>query len=136
MLGVGARITSANQNQKWMEVPGDEDDGIDLLVEFTDEDGKGIGKSPRGHGSGDRRQETGDRCRFGSLFPVSCPLIPCALATGSAKQEFADVRWMEITSVLQRESANGPKPVKQIEFKSERLDLSSVRRWRERVLGK
>jgi hypothetical protein len=42
VLDVGARITSANQ--KWMEVPGDEDDGIDMLVEFTDEDGNGIGK--------------------------------------------------------------------------------------------
>ncbi len=55
--------------------------------------------------------------------------------TGSAKQEFADVRWMEITSVLQRESANGTKPVKQIEFAGERLDLASVRKWRERVIG-
>ena len=55
-------------------------------------------------------------------------------ATGGAKQEFANVRWMEITSVLQRESANGTKPVKQIEFKGERLDLASVRRWRERVI--
>ena len=43
------------------------------------------------------------------------------------KVEFADVRWIEITSVLRRESANGMKPVKQIEFKAERLDMSSVR---------
>ena len=42
VLEVGARITSANQ--KWMEVPWDEDDGIDMMVEFTDEDGNGIGK--------------------------------------------------------------------------------------------
>jgi hypothetical protein len=55
-------------------------------------------------------------------------------ATGSAKQEFADARWMEISSVLKRESANGTKPVKQIEFAGERLDMSSVRQWRERVL--
>ena len=57
-------------------------------------------------------------------------------ASGSAKQEFAEVRWMEITSVFKRESANGTKPVKQIEFKGERLDLSSVRRWREKLIGK
>ena len=56
-------------------------------------------------------------------------------ATGSAKHEFAEVRWMEITSLLQRESANGTKPVKQIEFKGERLDLASVRNWRERVMA-
>jgi NADH pyrophosphatase NudC (nudix superfamily) len=56
-------------------------------------------------------------------------------AIGRDKLEFADVRWMEISSVLQRESANGTKPVKQIEFKGERLDLRSVRRWRERILA-
>jgi hypothetical protein len=50
------------------------------------------------------------------------------------KREFAEVRWMEITSVLQRESENGTKPVKQIEFKGERLDLNSVRRWRDKIL--
>ena len=38
---MSARITSANQ--KWMEVPGDEDDGIDMMVEFTEEDGNGKG---------------------------------------------------------------------------------------------
>lgn len=57
-------------------------------------------------------------------------------AIGKEKLEFADVRWMEISSVLKRESENGTKPVRQIEFKGERLDLSSVRRWRDRVLGK
>ena len=55
---------------------------------------------------------------------------------GKDKLEFAEVRWMEISSVLQRESVNGTKPVKQIEFKGERLDLSSVRRWREKVLAR
>ena len=55
-------------------------------------------------------------------------------AVGKEKVEFADVRWTETTSVLRRESANGTKPVKQIEFAGERLDMSSVRRWRERVL--
>jgi hypothetical protein len=53
---------------------------------------------------------------------------------GKDKLEFADVRWMEITSVLQHESQNGTKPVKQIEFKGERLDMTSVRNWRDRAL--
>jgi len=43
---------------------------------------------------------------------------------------------MEITSVLKRESKDGTKPVKQIEFKGERLDMASVRRWREKILGR
>ena len=55
-------------------------------------------------------------------------------AIGKDKLEFAEVRWMEISSVLRRESANGTKPVKQIEFEGERLDLSSVRRWRDEAL--
>jgi hypothetical protein len=55
-------------------------------------------------------------------------------ATGKEKVEFIDVRWMEISSVLKRESELGAIPVKQIEFKGERLDLSSVRKWRERCL--
>ena len=42
---VGARITSANQ--KWIEIPGDEDDGIDILLEFTNDDGNGTGKDLR-----------------------------------------------------------------------------------------
>ena len=55
-------------------------------------------------------------------------------AVGKENVEFADMRWMEITSALRRESANGTKPVRQIEFAGERLDISSVRKWRERVL--
>ena len=54
---------------------------------------------------------------------------------GKAKLEFADVRWMEISSVLQRESDGGQKAVKQIEFKGERLDMTSVRRWRDVTLA-
>ena len=49
--------------------------------------------------------------------------------------EFAEVRWMEISSYLKRESRDGTKPVRQIEFQGERLDMSSVHRWRKMVLG-
>ena len=45
-----------------------------------------------------------------------------------------EVRWMEIREYLQRESANGKKPVKQIVFEGERFDVMSVRRWREKAL--
>lgn len=55
-------------------------------------------------------------------------------AIGKEKLEFADVRWMEISSTLKRVSSNGMKPVKQIEFKGERLDLSSVMQWRKKML--
>ena len=51
------------------------------------------------------------------------------------KLGFADVRWMEISTVLRRETENGKKPARQIEFKGERLDLTSIRQWRDRVLN-
>src|SRR5882757_2314619 len=41
-LEVGARITSADQ--KCFEIPATEDEGIDMELEFTDDDGKGTGK--------------------------------------------------------------------------------------------
>jgi hypothetical protein len=43
---------------------------------------------------------------------------------------------MEVRDYLKRESDNGKKPVKQIIFKGERLDVMSVRRWRDKALGK
>ena len=49
------------------------------------------------------------------------------------KKSFADVRWMEVGGPLRELSTNGSKDVKQIEFKGERLDAESVRRWRDRV---
>jgi hypothetical protein len=41
-LEVGSRLTSANQ--KWQEINPDEDDGLDLQVEFTDDDANGTGR--------------------------------------------------------------------------------------------
>jgi hypothetical protein len=38
-LEVSARITSANQ--KCHEIHGDQDEGIDLVTEFTDDEGQG-----------------------------------------------------------------------------------------------
>ena len=43
---------------------------------------------------------------------------------------------MEISSYLQRASANGTKPAKQIEFQGERLDMTSMHRWWEKVLNR
>ncbi len=47
-----------------------------------------------------------------------------------------EVRWMEVRDYLKRGSDNGKKLVKQIVFDSERLDVMSVRRWRDRALVK
>jgi small GTP-binding protein len=45
-----------------------------------------------------------------------------------------EVRWMEVRDWLKHASDNGTKTVKQIVFDGERLDVMSVRRWRDRAL--
>lgn len=54
-------------------------------------------------------------------------------AVGDADSE-GEVRGMEVRDWLKRESNDGKKPVKQIVFAGDRFDVTSVRRWRERVL--
>jgi hypothetical protein len=46
-----------------------------------------------------------------------------------------ETRWMEVRDWLKRESGDGQKTVKQILFDGERLDVMSVRGWREKVLS-
>jgi len=151
-LEVGARITSADQ--KCFEIPATEDEGLDMELEFTNDDGEGTGcrlylqlKSGNSHLT--KRKTDGaeiftiKKQRWVKYWLQQPHPVMLVIGTfseddersiGKHKMEFAEVRWMEISSVLQRESANGTKPVKQIEFKGERLDLSNVRRWREKVL--
>lgn len=153
VLDVGARITGANQ--KWMEVPGDEDDGIDIQVEFTDDAGNGVGKGlclqlKAGNTFLKKRKTDGIevfavkkqrwvKTWMNQPYPVMLVIGTFSdqneRAVGKEKVEFAEVRWMEISSVLKRESANGTKPVRQIKFKGERLDLASVLRWRGKMMA-
>ncbi|MGO9914964.1 MAG: DUF4365 domain-containing protein, partial [Isosphaeraceae bacterium] len=151
-LEVGARITSADQ--KCFEIPGTEDEGLDMELEFTNDDGKGTGRRlflqlKSGNSYLEKRKGGAEIFRIKEQRWVQYWLqqpVPVMLvigtfseqderASGKDRLEFADVRWMEISSVLKRESQDGTKPVKQIEFKGERLDMSSVRRWRDRVLS-
>jgi small GTP-binding protein len=152
VLDVGARIISANQ--KWWEIPQEEDDGIDIMVEFTDEDGNGIGKGlclqlKAGNSHLTKRKKDGVeifaikkqrwvQTWMNQPYPVMLVIGTFSdadeRASGKHKVEFSDVRWMEISSVLKQKSQNGTKQVRQIEFKGERLDLSSIRRWREKII--
>jgi small GTP-binding protein len=59
-------------------------------------------------------------------------MCPVMLVIRNANGE---VRWMEIRDYLKRESNGGKNPVKQIVFTGERLDVMSVRRWRDKVLA-
>ena len=152
-LEVMARITSADQ--KCFEIPGVEDEGLDIEVEFTDDNRSGTGKRiflqlKAGNSYLRRRKSDG-----AEIFRIKkqgwvkywmkqpCPVL-LVIGTfpeksderrGTDKERFAEIRWMEISDLLRRESKDGTKPVKQIVFKGERLDALSVRRWRDHALG-
>ena len=170
VLEVGARLTSANQ--KWQEINPDEDDGIDMQVEFTDDEGNGTGRylylQLKAGPSHLRRRKDGRE-----IFTIKKPRWiqtwtqqpgPVMLVIGreaatdredhwadslgqaradvfradrSNSRAFPDVRWMEISSVLQRELAAGrsPEQIKQIEFVGESLDMASVLQWRRKIMG-
>ena len=149
-LEVGARITSADQ--KCFEIPATEDEGLDMELEFTDA-GKGTGKRlylqlksgnsylrtlKDGTEIFDIKKQRWVDYWLNQPFPVMLVIGNFTgedeVIAGREKLEFADVRWMEISSELKRLSKNGTKPVKLIEFKGERLDMASIYRWRELML--
>ncbi|MBK5274469.1 MAG: TIR domain-containing protein [Desulfuromonadales bacterium] len=151
-LEVGARITSADQ--KCFEIPATEDEGIDMELEFTDDDGKGTGKRiylqlKSGNSHLKTRKKDGveifkiEEQRWVEYWLKQPNPVMLVIGTfseenirfsGRDKLEFADVRWMEISSYLKRESRDGTKPVKQIEFRGERLDMESIYRWRNNTI--
>jgi hypothetical protein len=191
LLEVGARLTSANQ--KWQEINPDEDDGIDMQVEFTNDEGNGTGrylylqlkagpshlrrrkdgreiftiKKPRwihtwtlqpgpvmlvigreaatdrkahwANSLGQRRADDFRQARADASSRFDSDLIqqPDLFADHSKSRAFPDVRWMEISSVLQRELAAGrsPEQIRQIEFVGESLDMASVLQWRRKILA-
>ena len=45
-----------------------------------------------------------------------------------------EIRWMKVRDWLRKATDGGKKQVRQIEFKGERFDVMSVRRWRDRAL--
>ena len=150
---VSARIKSADQNCH--EIPGDEDEGVDMVVEFTDDEGHGTGKHmylqlKAGNSHLKKRKRDGAEIftikkqgwvrqwmrQDGPMMLVigTFPEEPEHLG-GNAKKSFAEVRWMEVGGLLKELSAHGPKPVRQIVFDGARLDAQSVREWRDRRLG-
>ena len=151
-LEVMARITSADQ--KCFEIPGVEDEGLDIEVEFTDNDRRGTGKRlylQLKAGNSYLQTRKGDGAEIFKIkkqgwvkywLKQECPVL---LVIGTfpeqmderrgSKERFADIRWMEISELLRRESKNGTQPVRQIVFKGERLDTLSVRGWRAKALG-
>ncbi len=118
------------------------DHGIDMEVEFKSDDGRATGQKvylqlKSGDSYLKKRKSDGAeiftikderhvRYWMAQAFPV---LLVVRTSDGK-------VRWMEIRDYLKRESDNGKKLVKQIVFAGERLDVMSVRRWRDKALNK
>ena len=124
------------------------------MLEFTDDEGKGSGKYlylqlKAGPSHLRKRKSDGVEIfrikkqrwvKYWLKQPGPVMLVIGTFAgdqeppMGREKLEFANVRWMEISSYLRDKSQHGTKPVRSIEFKGERLDMSSVNRWRRKML--
>jgi small GTP-binding protein len=117
------------------------DHGIDMEIEFNSDDGEATGlKLYLQLKSGDSYLR--ERKRDGAeVFTIKderharywmAQAFPVLLVIRNADGE---TRWMEVRDWLKRESDDGKKTVKQIVFDGERLDVMSVRGWRDKVLG-
>jgi small GTP-binding protein len=118
------------------------DHGIDMEIEFKSDTGEATGRKvylqlKSGDSYLSKRKKDGAeifriekerhvRYWMDQAFPVLLVI----------RNSEGEVRWMEVRDWLKRESDNGRKAVKQIVFEGERFDVMSVRRWRERALGR
>jgi hypothetical protein len=114
--------------------------GLDMEIEFKDDEGKPTGKKlylqlKSGDSQLFKRESDGAEIfqiqhRDHAAYWMS-QAFPVFLVIGNSSGE---VRWMEIRDYLKRESDDGRKPVEQIAFTGERFDVMSVRRWRDKAL--
>ena len=117
------------------------DHGIDMEIEFKDDQNEATGaKLYLQLKSGDSylraresdgaevfsiKDERHARYWMAQKFPVLLVI----------RNSDGEVRWMEVRDRLRRESDKGKKRVRQILFEGERLDVMSVRRWRDKGLS-
>jgi small GTP-binding protein len=118
------------------------DKGIDMEIEFTDDAQKATGvrlylQLKAGDSYTRLRKKDGAEIfniRDGALARHwMAQAFPVLLVVRNSEGE---LRWMDVRGWLKQASDNGKKPVKQVAFVSERLDVMSVRRWRDKALGK
>jgi hypothetical protein len=116
------------------------DHGIDMEIEFKWDDGEASGRKVYLQlKSGDSYLR--ERKRDGAeVFTIKyerharywmAQAFPVLLVIRNADGE---IRWMEVRDWLKHESNNGKKPVQQIVFEGERLDVMSVRDLRDKAL--
>ena len=115
---------------------------MDMEIEFNDDGHEATGAKltlQLKSGDSSTRQRRGDGAE---IFTLKEPrhaeywmaqAFPVLLVVRNSEGE---VRWMEVRDWLKRASENGRKPVKQIVFEGEGFDVMSVRRWREKIIGR
>jgi WD40 repeat protein len=115
------------------------DHGIDGEIEFKDDKGRASGKRLYVQlKSGDsylkkRRRDAAEvfqikNLRWADYWQQQAYRVMLVIRTSDG-----EIRWMDVSAYLKRERASR-KPVKQIVFKGERLDVMSVRGWRDKLL--
>jgi hypothetical protein len=116
------------------------DHGIDGEIEFKDDQGRASGqrlylqlKSGDSYLSQRKRDDAEvfhiKNPRWASYWRQQAYPVMLVIRTSDGV-----IRWMDVSDYLRRESREG-KPITQIVFDGERLDVMSVRRLRERALG-
>ncbi|HTG32061.1 MAG TPA: TIR domain-containing protein [Thermoanaerobaculia bacterium] len=116
------------------------DHGIDMEIEFKSDVGKATGRKvylQLKSGDSYLRKRKGDgaeifkieKARHADYWREQAFPVLLVVRTSDGK-----IRWMEVRDWLMRESGDGKKPVQQIVFAGERLDVMSVRRWRDKAL--
>ncbi len=116
------------------------DHGIDGEIEFKDDQGRASGKRLYLQlKSGDSYLAKRQRDRA-EIFQIKNAhwasywqqqTYPVMLVIRSPDGQ---IRWMDVTTYLKRESNTGKKTVSQVVFSGERFDMMSVRRWHDAVL--
>jgi small GTP-binding protein len=117
------------------------DYGLNMEIEFKSDAGEATGKKLYLHlesGDSSLRKSKGDGVEIFEIKDEGHARywmereFPVLLVIRNLEGE---VRWMEVRDWLKRASDNGKKSVKQIVFEGERLDVMSVRRWRDKALS-
>ena len=141
-------------DQKSMEIPGHLDEGIDMQVEWTDDEGKGTGQLiflqlKAGNSHLYKRKDGVETFQLKKKWVTNWLKQPgpVYLVVGtfpeederdhrgsSAENRFASVRWMEVKEVLRKRTDNGKKTVKMLEFEGEELDQRAILTCRRRIL--
>lgn len=115
------------------------DHGIDGEIEFKDDEGNASGKRlyvqlKSGDSHLTKRKRDGKdifqikNSRWASYWQQQAYTVMLVIRSSNG-----EIRWMDVSAYLKRESAGG-KSVTQIVFEAEQCDVSSVRRWREKIL--